>query len=652
MDKTQRDILAEIDELTKHIVADLDSLRATKTNGPTRRELIARIFRSVHTIKGSAASADLDAVSRIAHEFEHLLVEIRASRVLIDATVLNAAENAAQALSESGKIVASGTKQPSYDALFTQLQSAAQTNDQGSLLNTEAVLACVPPEIRQSLIESEKQQLVNIVAEGSPLFVVTSSFDIGTFDAEFFRLKEELSRFGEIVSTLPAVDDNQPDKINFRILYASNADLPALFERNNDFSKVVLEEILSPAADADEKESAASASVSTRLQSVRADLDRLDSLIAATHELFRTTSTTLTFAASNLSGSATDEFQKLETLIRNSFTNLEAELISLRLTQLGPTLDRVARAGRAAARVAGKDIEFEIFGSEIRLDKVLVEAIANPLIQLVRNAVDHGIETATERAAAGKELPGVVRIEAINDGSQCRLRVSDDGRGVDPEFVSAAAKRLGLLQTDAELSIEQSLRLIFRPGFTTLEAASELSGRGVGLDVVETSVEQLGGELRVSSTPGLGTAFEILLPVTFGVMASNVIVSAGNRYCIPAVQTLGIDAIDVVDGSSGANQLRQVSLRDLLGQPDEETEDWTTPLQLITCQYRDEHAGADDPQAKYIGIVVDRVEGPQEVLVRSLGQHAGRWYGIAGATELQDGTIALVLDLPRLLSSA
>lgn len=649
MDQTQRDILAEIDELTKQIITDLESLRDKNTNGQTRRELIARIFRSVHTIKGSAASCDLDAVSRIAHEFEHLLVEVRAGRVAIDAAVLSAAEAAAQALVESGNVAASGRVRPSHDALFAQLQSAAQINESGSLLDREAILDSVPFEIRQMLTEAEKQQLISIVAEGSPLFVVASSFDMGTFDAEFFRLKEELSRFGEIISTSPAVDDKQPDKIKFQILYASNADLPALFARNSDFSKVVLKEILNTAAEAIETESTAPASVSSRLQSVRTDLDKLDSIIAATHELFRNTSKTLTLATSNLSGSASDELQKLDHLVRTSFTNLEEKLISLRLVQLGPTLDRVARAGRAAARVAAKEIDFESVGSEIRLDKVLVETIANPLIQLVRNAVDHGIETATERAAAGKPSRGVVRIEAINDGSQSRLRVSDDGRGIDPQLISNAAKRLGLLQTDTDLNIEQSLRLIFRPGFTTLEAASELSGRGVGLDVVENSVEQLGGELRVSSTPGLGTTFEILLPVTFGVMASNVVISAGNHYCIPAVQTLGIDAIDVVDGSSGANQLRQVSLRDLLGQPDEETEDLTAPLQLITCQYRDEHAGANDLQAKYVGIVVDRVDGPQEVLVRSLGQHAGRWYGIAGATQLQDGTVALVLDLPRLL---
>jgi chemotaxis protein histidine kinase CheA len=130
-----------------------------------------------------------------------------------------------------------------------------------------------------------------------------------------------------------------------------------------------------------------------------------------------------------------------------------------------------------------------------------------------------------------------------------------------------------------------------------------------------------------------------------------VVVSAGNRYCIPAAQTLGIDAIEVIDGASGANQLRQVSMRDLLGQTPEE-EDSSSQLHLITCEFTDERAGMSNQETKCVGIVVDRVEGPQEVLVRNLGRHAGRWYSVAGAAELRDGTVALVLDLPRLLISS
>src|SRR6185295_3574907 len=161
-------------------------------------------------------------------------------------------------------------------------------------------------------------------------------------------------------------------------------------------------------------------------------------------------------------------------------------------------LQRAMRAGRASARWAGKEVDFEISGADLRLDMLLVEAIADPLIHLVRNAVDHGIEAPEERAKTNKKPRGTVRIEVTSEGSQSRLRVTDDGRGVDPRLISAAAARLGILPADGEtLDVDRSLRLIFRPGFTTQAAASKVSGRGVGLDVVETAVEHVGGELRV-----------------------------------------------------------------------------------------------------------------------------------------------------------
>jgi two-component system chemotaxis sensor kinase CheA len=654
VDQTQREFLVEIEELVEHIFADLDELRATKTNGRARRELIDRVFRRVHSVKGSAASCGLEVVSQIAHEFENLLDEIRAGRVSVDDAVLDTCESATDALSESLSLAASGIVEPSRRVLFDRLQAAARNKATPSeVQDSEAILKNIPYEIWESLTEPEKQRLVSIVSEGSPLFVVATSFDIENFDADFFRLKEKLAEFGEVISTAPAVDEKHPGKINFRVLYATDADPQAIDAAVSDLSEVILHQVAnadhnSGKIGAQKISSVSGASLLALSNFVRTDLDKLDRLISSTHELLLTTSTAFDLAISQTTIPANEELQKLNAQIRSSFMSLEDELINLRMVSLGPTLQRAMRAGRAAARVAGKEINFEIRGDEIQLDKLLVEAIADPLIHLVRNAVDHGIETVEERTQAGKKERGRIRIEAISEGSQSRLNVMDDGRGVDPIVISAAVRRLGIVTAEGELDIERSLRLIFRPGFTTLASVSDVSGRGVGLDIVEAGVEQVGGELRVSSKPGRGTTFEIRLPVTFGLVATNVVVSAGCHYCIPAIQTLGIDAIDAVDGASGANRLPQVSMRDLLGQP-EQPDDSTGQLHLITCQFTDERAGTDRRDLKRIGIVVDRVEGPQEVLVRTLGRHAGRWYGIAGATELKDGTVALVLDLPRLL---
>lgn len=647
MDQNENEFLSEIEELVEHVFADLDELRDTSTQ--PRRELIDRVFRRVHSVKGLASSFGLEVASQIAHEFENLLAEIRAERVALDAAVLDTCESANEALLESLHLAASGVVEPSRRALFARLQAAAQNKipatDSADREVAEETLSLVPLDLLQSLSETEKQRLQNSAIAGTPLLTVSATFAITTFDGEFSRLRTELSDLGDIISTSPTVDGAQPDKINFRVLFASTTDPLAVEAALGAFPDVRVTNIAEPARHRTSAAAAASPA-STLSKFVRTDLDKLDALISSTHELLRTTSSALNVAVSQ----PNDEVDQLKEKIRSAFIRLEDELINLRMMPLGPALQRAVRAGRAAARLAGKEIDFEISGADIRLDKLLVEAIVDPLIHLVRNAIDHGIESDAEREAARKPRRGTVRIAVISEGTQTRLRIIDDGRGVHPTTVSEAALRLGITH-EPELDIERSLRLIFRPGFTTVSLASKTSGRGVGLDIVETGVEQVGGELRVSSSPGRGTTFEIRLPVTFGVVAANVVVSAGHRYCIPASQTLGIEAIDVIDGTSAADQLRQVSMRDLLGQP-EATEDDSTQLHLITCQFTDARAGISTEELKRVGIVVDRVEGPQEVLVRNLGRHAGRWYGIAGATELKDGTVALVLDLPRLLAGS
>lgn len=652
MDHTQNEFLIEIEELVEQIFLDVDELRAQDSDSRARRAQIDRVFRRVHTVKGSAASSGLEVVSQIAHELENLLDEIRSGRVAIDDTVINTCESATEALQESLNLAASGIVEPSRRTLFDRLRAAAsnRTDIKDHDAGREAILQSIPSAIRQSLTEFEKQRLTAIVAEGIPLRLVSAIFELATFDAEYSRLKETLEQHGEIVSTSPAVDDKHPDKINFRLLYASASKLPIIEEAAQSFPQIALTNI-GPTADDDvspaEPLKEPRKSISLLANFVRADLAKLDRLIFSTHELLRATSAALDLALSQQPSGSSEELAKLNHGIRSSFVRLEDELINLRMVSLAAALQRAMRAGRSAARTAGKEVEFEISGADIQLDKLLVEALVDPLIHLVRNAVDHGIETPAERQAAGKSERGKVRMEVISEGSQSRVRVIDDGRGVDPANVAAAALQLGITD-EPEFDIERSLRLIFRAGFTTSSEASPVSGRGVGLDIVENAIEQVGGELRVSSTPGRGSTFEIRLPVTFGVLAANLVVSAGHRYCIPANQTLGIDAIDVVDGTSAADQLRQVSLRDLLNQP-EQSEAETNQLHLITCQFTVDRSAGNE-ETKRLGIVVDRVEGPQEVLVRSLGRHAGRWYGIAGAAELNDGSVSLVLDLPRLLA--
>jgi two-component system chemotaxis sensor kinase CheA len=279
----------------------------------------------------------------------------------------------------------------------------------------------------------------------------------------------------------------------------------------------------------------------------------------------------------------------------------------------------------------------------------------------VRNAVDHGIETAAERLRAGKSERGQVRLSAISEGSRVRLRVSDDGHGIDPSHITRAAREQGIINQNATLDMREALRLIFRPGFSTAASVSSVSGRGIGLDVVEHALEDAGGEMRVWSETGAGTTFEILLPTTLALVHSFVVQSAGQRYCLDASHVADACLLNMNDAEQTLHSqvyrwrgvsLPLVSLQSLLGQSPTTTPTEGQSLQLVIAHFSSgPKINGDDEQRekRTLAIAVDGWEDYQKVLVRGLGRHSSRWHGIGGATELNDGTIALLLDLPRLL---
>jgi two-component system chemotaxis sensor kinase CheA len=340
--------------------------------------------------------------------------------------------------------------------------------------------------------------------------------------------------------------------------------------------------------------------------------------------------------------------------VRRSFLKVEKELIDLRMVPLGPILQRTARAGRAVARLSGKRINFNLSGESLRLDRLLCDAVADPLIQLVRNAVDHGIGTPDAEVTSD----ATIRIEAYKEGKQTCLRVTDNGRGVNPELVHDTAIKLGIIDEHVPLEMSRCLRLLFRPGFTTLPSTSTVSGRGVGLDVVETAVEQVGGEVRVSSEPGKGAMFEIRLPVTVGGIEATKVVTDSNVYCLDTREVVKSEIIDatLVQMNEDGESFRKVDgdlplrrLGSLLGTGrNEPTADGL--VHIVTCELPEGDTRRSANGNKRMGIIVDEIDGTEEVLVRNLGRYAARWPGVAGATELRDGKVALVLDIPQLLN--
>jgi two-component system chemotaxis sensor kinase CheA len=650
MDEEQSQFISDARELIEKLYSDLEQLRSARSQGRQRRELAARIFRRVHTLKGSAGSLGLGAVGRIAHDFEGVLDGVRLGRVEITDAVLDAFEDGADAIARALESAPTEEFNAAAASVIRRLAAIAAQSKKHAIAST--LRSTLPPEIARSLSEYDLQHTREAVREGAKLFIVSAAFGLEAFDQNFRELNKLLGQSGEIISTGPG-EPSTEDEINFRLLYAAELVPGDILRQANMLGRIKISELPTGA-------NATGTSISgdalpaaqpspDSVETVRVDLRQLDELISGASELFRYTSNAL--ASLSASGDKLP-FETATRHLRRRFVELEERLLKLRLVPAGEVLGRAAaRGGRIAARRLNKQVDFEIVGGDVGIDKSLADTIADPLLHLVRNAVTHGIESPAEREAAGKSAVGRVRLSAFNEGSRIHITVTDDGRGIDLDRIATAAAAHGITPRAADLSADQCLRLIFRPGFSTTSSLSELSGRGIGLDVVDRAMEQAGGEVRVATEIGAGTTFAMIMPATLA-LVSCLLVQCGDQ--IYAIESSGVTEGEVTKRAGRfefrGEPLPVLHLSSLLGQSDFHTEG--TP---IVCRAHSNGAGAalnkkrdDRPYA----LVVDSVKGHQETLVRSLGRHAARWAGVCGAAELFDGQIVLMLDIEELIKNA
>jgi two-component system chemotaxis sensor kinase CheA len=307
---------------------------------------------------------------------------------------------------------------------------------------------------------------------------------------------------------------------------------------------------------------------------------------------------------------------------------------------------RFPRLAREVARGVGKLVEVELIGEETGLDKSLVEALADPLVHMVRNSVDHGIELPAQRVAAGKPASGRLRLSAQQAGDQILITVEDDGAGMDPERLRVKAVEKGLLAADAaaRLSAQECLQLIFLPGFSTKDRVSELSGRGVGMDVVKSAITALGGTVQIESRPGFGSSIRLRVPLTLAILPALMIGVGSRLLALPLAPVLDVFALD-------ASQLRRLDRWDVLLHREEtlrliHLHRW---LDLPSPAGEQRHVVVAQVENERYGFIVSQVHAREEVVIKPLGAMLRGLAGVAGATVTGSGRVALILDLPGLV---
>jgi two-component system, chemotaxis family, sensor kinase CheA len=342
------------------------------------------------------------------------------------------------------------------------------------------------------------------------------------------------------------------------------------------------------------------------------------------------------------------EFAKVHKALDRKLRELQSAVLALRMVPLRQVFEKVSRVVRRLRRELGKQVELEIHGADTVLDKRIVEALVDPLMHVVRNAIDHAIEPPDERRAQLKDETGRITVDAFQRGSHVVIEVRDDGRGIDRAALRRRAERLGRIEPGAVLSDKDTLDLTFVPGISTRDEVTETSGRGVGMDVVRSNLAALGGAVDVDSTPGRGTAIAMTLPITLAIIQSLIVGVRDRRFAIPlnsVLETLVIDpgAIQQSEGRTLLN-LRGVPL--LLRRIDEE---FGLTVGARAARPPVIVVGIGDQR---IGLIVDRLEGQQDTVIKPIQGPVQDVRGISGATDLGDRDPVLVLDLSALVEDA
>ena len=587
----------ELDELVKEFLVEsyenldqLDRDFIVLEQDPTNEEILARIFRTIHTIKGTCGFLGFEKLEKVSHVGENLLSRLRDGELVLNPEITS--------------------------ALLTMVDAVRQ------------MLACI-----ESTAQDGEDDYPELVATLTRLHDNESPADSSTASTETPDSADSLD-------PPEAADAPQPVSADPPQAAAETSPAPPAQSNGRPAAKT---------AATGEQPPATSVSDST----IRVDVRLLDKLMNLVGELVLTRNQVMQYTLSQQDTAFGATSQRLNLIT----SELQEGVMKTRMQPIGNVWSKFPRVVRDLAVACGKRIRVEMEGKETELDKTIIEAIKDPLTHLVRNAADHGVEDPEVRMANGKPAEGCLRLHAYHEGGQVNIEISDDGGGIDPEKIKAKALEKGLIaQENAERMSDREVgNLIFLPGFSTAAQVTNVSGRGVGMDVVKTNIEKLGGTVDVQSVLGKGTTFKVKIPLTLAIIPALTVTSGGSRYAIPQINLLelvrleGEHAQASIERIQGApvyrlrgNLLPLVFLNHELGLDPSSVEDEQHIANIVVLQ-------ADDRQ---FGLVVDAINDTQEIVVKPLGKILKGLSAFAGATIMGDGRVALILDVLGLAQQA
>lgn len=673
--ETNQYLVMFIDESKEHLQTMNDSLLDLENN-PSDISIVQNIFRSAHTLKGMSATMGFEDLASLTHEMENVLDLVRNHKLAMNDHIFDVLFKGLDALEAMvNDIIAGGDGRADVQEIVSNLQA---------ILSGEAVDSPQGATAAKSSQEQKAeldQYQISIIEQslqsnyGVYQIRVRIRQDCVLKAARAYMVFDALEQRGEIVKSIPSVQDIEQEKFDqeFTVYYITKlaeSEIQPLIQGISEIEDVALTAIDSDSLqqlqadhtpEADEAQQAApaqqtaerrpangQAAEQARVQvggrTIRVDIERLDALMNLFSELL-IDRVRLEQLASEVGRPELTE--TVEHMARVS-SDLQNIVLKLRMMPVETVFNRFPRMIRDIARNLNKKVELVVTGADTELDRTVVDEIGDPLVHLLRNALDHGLEETSERIRLGKPETGTVYLRAYQSGNHVFIEIEDDGRGIDRDKVMNKAIQNGIISSeDAERMTDHEIyQLLFASGFSTAEEISDLSGRGVGLDVVRSKIFSLGGQVSVESTPGQGTKFSVQLPLTLSIITAMLIRVGEEKYAIPITSVVETDLITSEDLRS-VHGMEMMNFREHVIPLVDLAEVLEVPQPADRAQ--EMHVVIIHKGEKMAALIVDEFIGQQEIVLKTLGDYLNKVFVVSGATILGDGQVALILDTNALI---
>ncbi|HEU4834783.1 MAG TPA: chemotaxis protein CheA [Pyrinomonadaceae bacterium] len=619
------DYYAECDEHLFSIRRSLVALEEEVDSRTVDRTVLDNLFRSFHTLKGISGMVGLGAAEQLAHHLESYLRDLREGTVVLSPAGFETLSSGVSLLESVINARRNDQPIPSIDEIVERLQAISSD----SVTSASETPPDSAPKVEASDATATRWQVE-----------FTPTAELAERGVNVNSVRARLQEIGQLIQAKPVVKG--AGEIAFEFIVATNADQTALADLEADgltFRPAPVE----PAPRAKENQPV---SMIAPASVVRVDLERLDELMRIIGELV--------ISRTRLEDQVTElkrvtppalwrSLQETSLSMGRQLRDLRESVMRVRMVQIGEIFERMTFVVRDLARESGKKILVQLSGGETEIDKFLVERMMDPFMHLVRNAVSHGFETVAEREAQGKRSEGLLSLSATTAGEMIVIKIADDGRGIDRQRVLERAKARGLSNGNAEIDDAALLELICTPGFSTRDEADRESGRGVGMDVVKKATEELGGRISLATKPGEGTTFRIELPLTLAIAEALIVSVNGQRFAVP--QSAVREVLEVESASTKVLENNEIiSYRGKV-----------LPLLRLARVFEMDYQRGDNfhvlvigEETNAVGLAVDRIIGQREIVMRAIKDPLAQSKGIAGATELGDQRVVLILDIGAL----